>query len=99
MRFAVGDVLVDIITDDDDFELPLGPFLPESDRRQLMQHRSVLEPDFLDFESTLTKAPLRRSSPCASHPSSSFARDDRDAVVAREIGIGRVELRIIVVGA
>jgi hypothetical protein len=32
MRFAIGEVRVDVIVDDDDFELPLGSFLPGATR-------------------------------------------------------------------
>ena len=55
MRFTVGEVSVDIIVDDDDFELPLSSFLPGSDPRQLVQHRGLLEPDFLDLDGDIAK--------------------------------------------
>ena len=45
MRFTVGDVRVDIIVDDDDFELPLSQFFPGSEPGQLAGHRGLLEPD------------------------------------------------------
>jgi hypothetical protein len=50
MRFTVGEVRVDVIVDDDDFVLPSSKFLPGSEAGRLMQHRSLLEPDFLDFD-------------------------------------------------
>jgi glyoxylase-like metal-dependent hydrolase (beta-lactamase superfamily II) len=49
MRFTVGDIRVDIIVDDDDFELPLSQFFPGSEPGQLAGHRGLLEPDFLDI--------------------------------------------------
>ena len=55
MHFTVGKVHIDIIVDDDDFELPLSQFLPGSDAQQLLQHRSLLEPDFLDFDQNIVK--------------------------------------------
>jgi hypothetical protein len=45
----MGDALVDVIVDDDDFEVPLSDFLPGSDPRELAKHAAVLEPDFLDL--------------------------------------------------
>jgi hypothetical protein len=42
MRFAVGEAVVDVIVDDDDFELPLG-FLPAVDADALARHRAVLD--------------------------------------------------------
>jgi glyoxylase-like metal-dependent hydrolase (beta-lactamase superfamily II) len=55
MRFTVGEVRIDIIVDDDDFEAPLGHFLPGSDAHQLAHHRGLLEPDFLDFDRNVVK--------------------------------------------
>jgi glyoxylase-like metal-dependent hydrolase (beta-lactamase superfamily II) len=55
MRFTIGEVRVDVIIDDDDFELPLGHFLPGSDTRHLIQHSGVLEPEFLDFDRDVVK--------------------------------------------
>ena len=55
MRFSVGDVTVDIIVDDDDFELSLSTFLPGSDERSLAERRSLLEPDFLDLGRDVVK--------------------------------------------
>ena len=55
MRFSVGDVTVDIIVDDDDFELPLSTFLPGSDGRSLAEQRGLLEPDFLDLARDVVK--------------------------------------------
>src|SRR3954469_22306362 len=55
MRFAIGEVCVDIIIDDDNFELPLSEFLPGSDGRRLMQHRKLLEPDFLDLDRAVVR--------------------------------------------
>jgi hypothetical protein len=48
MRFVVGEVVVDVIVDDDDFELPLREFLPGLDLAALGEHRGLLEPDFVD---------------------------------------------------
>ena len=47
MRFAIGDVVVDVIVDDDGFELPLRTFLPDLDLARLDPHRSLVEPDFV----------------------------------------------------
>src|SRR5262245_4412747 len=55
MRLAVGEIMVDIVVDDDDFELPLSQFLPGSDARRLEQHRDVLEPDFVDLGRDIAK--------------------------------------------
>lgn len=55
IRFQIGEIRVDIIVDDDDFELPLSRFLPGTDRRQLMRHRGLLEPDFLDISRDIVK--------------------------------------------
>jgi glyoxylase-like metal-dependent hydrolase (beta-lactamase superfamily II) len=49
MRFAIGEAVVDVIVDDDDFEVPLSDFLPGSDPGALARHVAVLEPDFLDL--------------------------------------------------
>jgi glyoxylase-like metal-dependent hydrolase (beta-lactamase superfamily II) len=49
MRFAIGDAIVDIIIDDDDFALPLSQFLPGRDAELLEAHRGRLEPDFVDL--------------------------------------------------
>ena len=49
MRFAVGDVQVDVIVDDDDFELPLWEFLPDLDLASLAPDRVWLEPGFVDL--------------------------------------------------
>jgi glyoxylase-like metal-dependent hydrolase (beta-lactamase superfamily II) len=58
-RFTVGEVRVDIIVDDDDFELPLSQFLPGTDACQLMQHRGLLEPDFVDFDRDIIKLAIQ----------------------------------------
>jgi glyoxylase-like metal-dependent hydrolase (beta-lactamase superfamily II) len=55
MRFAIGGIRVDVIVDDDDFELPLNDFFPGSDPRRLMRHRGSLEPDFADLEQGIVK--------------------------------------------
>ncbi len=47
--FAIGDLRVDVIVDDDDFELALRAFLPGADACRLARHRDVLEPEFVDF--------------------------------------------------
>jgi glyoxylase-like metal-dependent hydrolase (beta-lactamase superfamily II) len=49
MRFAIGGLIVDVVVDDDDFQLPLEQFLPGIDTSCLGRHRDVLEPDFLDL--------------------------------------------------
>ena len=54
-HFTIGEVRVDIIVDDDDFELSLSDFLPGTNGRQLMQHRGLLEPDFVDFGRDVVK--------------------------------------------
>ncbi|TDH61004.1 MBL fold metallo-hydrolase [Dankookia rubra] len=55
MRFAIEEVCVDVIVDDDDFELPLSGSLPGCDGLRLMQHRKLLEPDFLDLERDIVR--------------------------------------------
>jgi glyoxylase-like metal-dependent hydrolase (beta-lactamase superfamily II) len=49
MRFTIGDAIVDIIIDDDDFSLPLSQFLPGRNPDLLEAHRGTLEPDFIDL--------------------------------------------------
>jgi glyoxylase-like metal-dependent hydrolase (beta-lactamase superfamily II) len=49
MRFAIGDAIVDVVVDDDDFALPLSQFFPEADPKLLEAHRGTLEPEFLDL--------------------------------------------------
>jgi glyoxylase-like metal-dependent hydrolase (beta-lactamase superfamily II) len=49
MRFTIGEVVVDVVVDDDDFELPLSQFLPVLDLPALSDHRRLLEPDFIDL--------------------------------------------------
>ena len=44
MRFAIGDVTVDVIVDDNDFELSLRGFLPNLDLEPLRDERSWPEP-------------------------------------------------------
>jgi hypothetical protein len=39
MRFAIGEIVIDVVVDDDDFELPLSEFLPELDLPALSEHR------------------------------------------------------------
>ncbi len=55
MRFAIGDAIVDVIVDIDDFRLPLLGFLPELDLAGLLAHRDVLEPEFLDLAASVLK--------------------------------------------
>ncbi|MGA9868600.1 MAG: MBL fold metallo-hydrolase [Acetobacteraceae bacterium] len=55
MRFAIGDVIVDVIVDIDDFRLPLLGFLPELDVAGLLAHRDLLEPEFLDLAASVLK--------------------------------------------
>ncbi len=55
MRLAVGDAVVDVIVDIDDFRLPLVDFLPGIDVERLLTHRGSLEPDFLDFSGNALK--------------------------------------------
>jgi glyoxylase-like metal-dependent hydrolase (beta-lactamase superfamily II) len=47
--------VVDVIVDDDDFELPLSQFLPGSRLSLLEQHRNLLEPDFVDLDNDVVK--------------------------------------------
>jgi glyoxylase-like metal-dependent hydrolase (beta-lactamase superfamily II) len=55
MRFAIGEAIVDIIIDDDDFSLSLSQFLPGCDAEMLQARRSTLEPDFLDLAKDFVK--------------------------------------------
>jgi glyoxylase-like metal-dependent hydrolase (beta-lactamase superfamily II) len=48
MRFAIGEAVVDVIVDDDDFQLPLAGFLPGLDPDGLARHADLFEPEFLD---------------------------------------------------
>ena len=47
MRFLIGEVVVDVVVDDDDFELP--DFLPGLDLPALSKLRGMLDPEFVDF--------------------------------------------------
>ena len=49
MRFAIGDAIIDVIIDDDEFALPLSQFLPGRDLALVEAHRGTLEPDFVDL--------------------------------------------------
>jgi glyoxylase-like metal-dependent hydrolase (beta-lactamase superfamily II) len=49
MRFAIGNVAVDVLVDDD-FTLPLADFLPGLDVGALTAERGSLDPDFVDLE-------------------------------------------------
>jgi glyoxylase-like metal-dependent hydrolase (beta-lactamase superfamily II) len=55
MRFAIGDAIVDVIIDDDEFALPLSQFLPGRDPELLEAHRGTLEPDFVDLARDMVK--------------------------------------------
>jgi len=55
MRFAIGEAIVDIIIDDENFALPLSQFLPGCDPELLEAHRATLEPDFLDVAGDLVR--------------------------------------------
>jgi glyoxylase-like metal-dependent hydrolase (beta-lactamase superfamily II) len=55
MRFAIGDAIVDIIIDDDDFALPLSQFLPGCDQQSIAAHLRMLQPEFLDLAKNLVK--------------------------------------------
>ena len=50
MRFQVGDSMVDVLVDIDQFELPIARFLPEAEPGQVESARSLLEPDHADLE-------------------------------------------------
>ena len=39
MRFSIGEMVVDVVVDDDDFELPLDQFLPGLDLAALSEQR------------------------------------------------------------
>src|SRR5690349_9772500 len=49
MRFAIGDAMVNVIIDDDNFALPLSRFLPGYDPRSIEAHLGELQPEFLDL--------------------------------------------------
>lgn len=49
MRFGIGDVRVDSISDFERTELPLAKIFPEADRARLATRRDVLEPLHLDL--------------------------------------------------
>jgi glyoxylase-like metal-dependent hydrolase (beta-lactamase superfamily II) len=59
MRFAIGDVTVDVIVDDNDFELSLRGFLPGLDLEPLRDERSWLEPDFVDFARNVMRLSIK----------------------------------------
>ena len=59
MRFALGDATVDVIVDDDDFELPLVAFLPGLDLGALEPDRAWLEPDFVDLARGVLKCAVQ----------------------------------------
>ena len=59
MRFLIGEVIVAVVVDDDDFELPLRDFLPGLDLPALDQHRGLLEPDFVDLGRDVLKCAVQ----------------------------------------
>ncbi|MGH6919858.1 MAG: MBL fold metallo-hydrolase [Geminicoccaceae bacterium] len=59
MRFVVGEIVVDVIVDDDGFELPLGEFLPGLDLAALGEHRGLLEPEFVDLARNALKCAIQ----------------------------------------
>jgi glyoxylase-like metal-dependent hydrolase (beta-lactamase superfamily II) len=59
MRFVIGEIVVDVIVDDDDFELPLDRFLPGLDLPALGEHRGLLEPDFVDLARKVLKCAIQ----------------------------------------
>jgi glyoxylase-like metal-dependent hydrolase (beta-lactamase superfamily II) len=59
MRFAIGEIVVDAIVDDDDFELPLHEFLPGLDLAALGDHRGLLEPEFIDVGRNVLKCAIQ----------------------------------------
>ena len=59
MRFAIGEIVVDVVVDDDDFELPLGEFLPGLDLAALSEQRGLLEPDFVDLARNVLKCAIQ----------------------------------------
>jgi glyoxylase-like metal-dependent hydrolase (beta-lactamase superfamily II) len=59
MRFAIGGIVVDVVVDDDDFELPLSEFLPGLDLPALSDHRGLLEPDFVDLARNALKCAVQ----------------------------------------
>ena len=59
MRFGIGEIVVDVIVDDDDFELPLDQFLPGLDLPALREHRGLLEPDFVDLARNALKCAIQ----------------------------------------
>jgi glyoxylase-like metal-dependent hydrolase (beta-lactamase superfamily II) len=59
MRFRIGEIVVDVVVDDDDFELPLREFLPGLDLPALSEHRGLLEPDFVDLARNILKCAIQ----------------------------------------
>jgi Metallo-beta-lactamase superfamily len=59
MRFVVGEVVVDVIVDDDDFHLPLCEFLPGLELAALGEHRGLLEPEFIDLARNTLKCAIQ----------------------------------------
>ncbi|TPQ32478.1 MBL fold metallo-hydrolase [Bradyrhizobium guangdongense] len=55
MRFPLGEAIVDIIVDDDDFSMPVSDFFPDRDPELIKKHRGVLEPDFLDLATGMAR--------------------------------------------
>ncbi|MBV8651371.1 MAG: MBL fold metallo-hydrolase, partial [Alphaproteobacteria bacterium] len=55
MRFAIGEAIVDVIIDDDEFSIPLSRFLPGRDPEMLAAQRGTLEPDHVDLAKDLAK--------------------------------------------
>jgi glyoxylase-like metal-dependent hydrolase (beta-lactamase superfamily II) len=49
VRFAIGDIEVAVIADDDDFPLPLRAFLPGLDLAAIERGRDPIAPDFVDL--------------------------------------------------
>jgi Metallo-beta-lactamase superfamily len=83
MRFVIGESVVDVVVDDDEFELPLSQFLPGLDLPALSDHCGLLEPDFVDLTRNTLNARFRHSScgwpagPSWSTPALASTRTDR----------------------
>ena len=59
MRFAIGEISVDVVVDDDDFELPLAQFLPGLDLPALGEQGGLLEPNYIDLARNLLKCAIQ----------------------------------------
>ena len=59
MRFSIGEMVVDVVVDDDDFELPFGPVPAGARPGGAERAARLLEPDFVDLARNVLKCAIQ----------------------------------------